>query len=54
MLSKIQYYIGYAQTIINYAQKVIAIVNTAVGSWPKWSGPAQEPEEIAQSDNETI
>jgi len=54
MLEKIQYYIGYAQTVINYAQKVIGVVNTAVKSWPRWRGPIQEETNESESNQAAV
>ena len=54
MLDKIQYYIAYAQTVINYAQKVIGVVNTGVKSWPRWISPNNAETNESESDQTTV
>jgi hypothetical protein len=41
MLEKVKYYVEYGQAVINYTQKVFAVVNTAVRGWPVWIPPGK-------------
>ena len=54
MLEKAQFYVRYAQQIINYAQKVISVINTAVRAWPKWLPLAKEETEHTTIESDKV
>ena len=41
MLEKVKYFVSYGQAIVNYTQKVVTIISTAISNWPQWIPPVQ-------------
>ncbi len=39
MLEKIKYFVEYGQAVVNYTQKIVGVINTAVRGWPVWIPP---------------